>query len=205
MSSGRDRSEGISKCHGSQAIVEIAAELAFLDELLKRQMSRAEQADVGARGAIRADGPDLPVFEEAEKLHLNIHGKIADLVEKKGSAMGLHQRARALMSGAGEGAFDVTEEFALGKRKRQVLRSEAERRDPMRGRSRREEGPRRLLCRCRFLRRCKAKAGSPRLSSPSTEAGDRTPSESARAGLRRGGKAKKDPRRPVRRRGVFRR
>ena len=79
-------------------------------------MGRAEQADVGARGAIRADGPDFPVFEEPEKFDLNVHGKVADLVEKKRPTVRLHQRAGAMMRGARERAFDVTEEFAFGKR-----------------------------------------------------------------------------------------
>ena len=58
-------------------------------------MGRADQAHVRASGFVRADGTDLAVFKETKKLHLDVHRKIADFVEKESSLIGLHQRALA--------------------------------------------------------------------------------------------------------------
>ncbi len=63
--------------------------------------------------------PDRPVFallQDAKQLHLQFEGEVADLVEKRRSAIGQIDEAALGFTGAGEGSFRVAEQFALHER-----------------------------------------------------------------------------------------
>ena len=104
---GHDHGEDI------QAIVQILAELAFLDELDHVAVRRRDQAEVDLDALLRADGIDLAFLKRTQQLDLRIERELADLVEEERAAVGLLELTDALVDGAGERALLMAEENAL--------------------------------------------------------------------------------------------
>ena len=84
--------------------------------------------EVAARGGDDADVDGSKAFdpptlftallgERAQELRLHVDGELAELVEEERAAVGLGERADALVDGAGERAPLVAEEGALGERR----------------------------------------------------------------------------------------
>ena len=96
-----------------QAVVEVFAEAAGGDFFFEVAVGGADDADVGAAGAVFADAFIEPFLEDAEQFALEGQGDFADFIEEEGAAFGGFEAADAVADGAGEGAFGVAEEFAF--------------------------------------------------------------------------------------------
>jgi hypothetical protein len=61
----------------------------------------------------RAEALDLLLLQGAQELGLGSEGHVADFVEQEGAVIGVLEQSHFVVGGAGEGAFDVAEEFAF--------------------------------------------------------------------------------------------
>src|ERR1700686_1247398 len=95
-----------------ETIEQILAEVALFHPLLQIAMGGCDDPHIDLL-RLAADRRHNALLESAQDfgLHRKIH--VADLIEKKGSAVGFAERTLALEDGSGEGALDVTEELAL--------------------------------------------------------------------------------------------
>jgi len=98
--------------HG-EAVVEVFAEEAIGDGLAEIAVGGGDDAYVDLACLQRADALDFLVLEGAEELGLCGGGHIADFVEEEGAFVGGFEEAWFIAVGAGEGATNVPEEFAL--------------------------------------------------------------------------------------------
>ena len=96
-----------------EAVVEVLAEGAGLDQVDEAAVGRRDQPEVDADRPPCADRVDLAVLERAEQLDLHLGRQLADLVEEERAAVGLAEFPGMLVGGAGEGALLVAEEDAL--------------------------------------------------------------------------------------------
>ena len=81
--------------------------------------------DYAERAAARlsvADRHNLSLFQGSQQFHLNRQRNVARFVKKHRSAVGQLQQALTGEIGAGEGAADVAEQFALDQRRVQAAR-----------------------------------------------------------------------------------
>ncbi len=101
------------------AEIEILAKLALLDQFAEAVVSRTDDADIHRDRLVGADGDHHAVFEDAQQLGLHRQRHVADLVEKQRAFVGDFEQPLALGVGAGEGALDVSEQFAFEERLRQ--------------------------------------------------------------------------------------
>src|SRR5687768_15005390 len=85
-------------------------------------MRRADDADVDAFAARRAQRNDLARLEDAEELGLRVERHVADLVEEEGAAVRRSEEAFAIAIRSGERAATMTEELALEERRRNGCR-----------------------------------------------------------------------------------
>ena len=76
-------------------------------------MGRGHDPHVDLEGAVAAHPLELALLEEAQQLHLDRGGDVADLVEEEGPAVGGLEPARARVDGAGERPLLVAEQLAL--------------------------------------------------------------------------------------------
>ena len=96
-----------------EAVVEVLAELAVLDQLDHVAVGRRDQAEVDLDRLLGADRIDLAFLQRAQQLHLRVERQLADLVEEQRAAVGFLELADALVDGAGERALLVAEQDAL--------------------------------------------------------------------------------------------
>ena len=96
-----------------EAVVEVLAELAVLDQLDHVAVGRRDQAEVDLDRLLGADRIDLALLQGAQQLDLRLERQLADLVEEQRAAVGLLELADALVDGAGERALLVAEQDAL--------------------------------------------------------------------------------------------
>ncbi len=96
-----------------EAVVEILAELAVLDQLDHVAVGGRDQAEVDLDRLLGADRIDLAFLQRAQQLDLGVERQLADLVEEQRAAVGLLELADALVDGAGERALLVAEQDAL--------------------------------------------------------------------------------------------
>src|SRR5581483_3518754 len=96
-----------------EAVVEILAELAVLDQLDHVAVGGRDQAEVDLDRLLGADGVDLALLQGAQQLHLRVERQLPDLVEEQRAAVGLLELADALVHRTGEGAPLVPEQDAL--------------------------------------------------------------------------------------------
>ena len=72
---------------GADAVAEVGEESVLLDECIESFVCGEDEANVGAHGAVAADGVEIAVFlDDAEQLSLDEPGRFADLVEKECAA-----------------------------------------------------------------------------------------------------------------------
>ena len=96
-----------------QAEIQVVAEQSAGHRLLQVDIGGGDDAHVHAVGARAAQPLELPLLEDAQQLGLQGQGQLADLVEEDGAAVRLFEAAHPGHHRAGEGAFLVTEQFAL--------------------------------------------------------------------------------------------
>ena len=95
---------------GREAVVEIGAEAALGDCVVKRGICCRDQENVDLAWASSADRADGPVIQQAQENGLQRQFHVADFVQKQRAAICLsHQSGCAAAACAGEGAFGVTE------------------------------------------------------------------------------------------------
>ena len=85
----------------------------LLHLLLEVAVGRGDDAHVDGDLLLPADRLDAALLERAQQLRLQIDRQLADLVEEQRAAVGALERALAIRVGAGERAFDVTEQLRL--------------------------------------------------------------------------------------------
>ena len=101
----------------AQPVQEVFAELAGGDELVQVAIGGGDHANVDTR--LRVVGPDrldLAVLEKPQQQRLHAQAHLADFVEKQRAAMRELELAALVAVGAGEAAFDVSEELRLEER-----------------------------------------------------------------------------------------
>ena len=76
-------------------------------------MRRGDDARFRPLGALRADGLELAILENAQQLALKVERRVADLVEKDGAAAGDGEASAPVVDGAGERAAHVAEQLGL--------------------------------------------------------------------------------------------
>ena len=96
-----------------EAVVEVLAELAVLDQLDHVAVGGRDQAEVDLDRLLGADRIDLALLQRAQQLDLGVERQLADLVEEQRAAVGFLELADALVDGAGERALLVAEQDAL--------------------------------------------------------------------------------------------
>src|SRR4029077_12587838 len=68
---------------------------------------------IDADGPALTDALEFALLKDAQQLDLELGAHAADLVEEDGAAVSRLKPARFVVHGAGEGAFDMTEQLAL--------------------------------------------------------------------------------------------
>ncbi len=104
-----------------EAVEQVLAEPAALDQFDQVLVGRRDQADVDLDRTAGADRVDLAVLQRAQQLHLRVQRQLADLVEEQRAAVRLDELAGVLFGRAGEGALLVAEQDRFD----QVLRQRA--------------------------------------------------------------------------------
>ena len=94
-------------------MVEVLAEVAFLDFLLQILVGGGHDPDIHGDVLVAADLGQLVLLQHAEDLGLGREGHVAYLVQEESAAVGLLELALMLFLSPGEGALLVTEELAL--------------------------------------------------------------------------------------------
>ena len=101
----------------AQPVQEVLAELAGGNEVVQVAIGGGDHANVDTRlRFVRADGLDLAVLEKPQQQGLHAQAHLADFVEKQRAAMRELELAALVAVGAGEAAFDVSEELRLEER-----------------------------------------------------------------------------------------
>ena len=93
-----------------QAVEQILAKPAALDQIDEILVGRRDQPEIDLDRPSRADRVDLPVLQGAQQLHLGLEGQFADFVEEQRAAVGFGELADVSFRGAGEGALLVAEQ-----------------------------------------------------------------------------------------------
>lgn len=96
-----------------EAKVEILAKAAFGDLGFEVLVGGRDDANIDGDRPSSSNPFDLPVLERPQQPNLRRRRQLADLVEKKGAAMGPFEASPVKMARPGEGSFFVTEELAV--------------------------------------------------------------------------------------------
>ena len=96
-----------------QAVVEILAEQAFLDHLIKIAVGGGDDSDIDCDFARSADGPDETLLQNAQQLHLHGQAGLADLVQEDGAAVGDFKQAALVLVRARKRALNVAKQLAF--------------------------------------------------------------------------------------------
>ena len=96
-----------------QPVVQVLAELAFVDELLEIALGPGDDAHVHRNRPGSADALHLPVLQRTQQLHLHREGHVVDIIEKQRATLCQLEPARLVLDGTGECAAFVAEELRL--------------------------------------------------------------------------------------------
>ena len=80
--------------HDVEAVEEILAEAALVDQRAQVLVRRRDDADVGGLQLAPADAGELALLQDAEQPRLGVERHVADLVEEQRPAAGLLELAR---------------------------------------------------------------------------------------------------------------
>ena len=124
LGDGRDVGNNLAqarqgKFEGRQAIEEILAESLGRHILPQIAVGGGDHAHVGAIRIGVADAPAFVALQQAQKLGLHLQRQIAHFIQQKRSAGGRENQPAMIAISAGEGAFAVAEQLALGQLARQ--------------------------------------------------------------------------------------
>ncbi len=97
----------------AEAMKKILAKAAFFDRSFEILIGGGDDADIDFDFAVAAETVERLAIQHAQKLDLSLQLQFADFVEKKSTFVGQFEEARFRNIGAAEGAFFVSEEFAL--------------------------------------------------------------------------------------------
>lgn len=94
-----------------ETIEEVFAEFILADEVFEVAVGSGEKSAGHVVIAGAADGPGGSLFQDSQEHDLKTRGDCCDFVEHEGSRSGFSHESRAIDLGAGEGSFDVSEQF----------------------------------------------------------------------------------------------
>jgi hypothetical protein len=77
------------------------------------EIGHCDDPDVDRNRARAAQALELAVLEHSQQLGLKLRRQLADLIQKKGSAVGHFEATHPFGLGPGKGAFLVAEQFAF--------------------------------------------------------------------------------------------
>ncbi len=104
---------------GADTVEQILPQLAVLDGFLGLAIGRGDDPAVNLVIVFAANTPGLAFLEHAQQLALRVDGHFGQLIQHQGAAFRLLEQPRLVRVRAGEGAFHVTEQFALDELARQ--------------------------------------------------------------------------------------
>ena len=116
MSPLRARSGGKRDDLERQAVEQVGAKAALVDQRGQMLVGRGDDAHVDADRLRRADPRDFAIFDRAQQPVLRRRGQARELVEEQGAAVGFLEAAVAGLGGAGEAARLMAEQFGLDQR-----------------------------------------------------------------------------------------
>jgi hypothetical protein len=96
-----------------QPVIQIFSEATGGDLTFEVAVGRCDQAHIHAPRALFADALELALLQHAQQFALQLERDLANFIQKQRPAVGQLKASGAVAHGAGERAFDVTEEFAL--------------------------------------------------------------------------------------------
>src|SRR5215471_5728126 len=91
----------------AQAIIEVRSKSAGPDRLAKVAIGRGNEADIDLDSAAAAQPLKLAFLNDPQEFHLQVGGKLADLIQKDGPSACNLESADAFCQGAGESSFFV--------------------------------------------------------------------------------------------------
>src|SRR5262245_25295508 len=100
----------------TQAVVEIFAKLALLDQQFQILVGRGEDADIGRNGFAATHALTRALFQDSQYFGLGGRLHIAHFIQEQSAAVALLELADAPLFGARERASFVPEQFALEQR-----------------------------------------------------------------------------------------
>ena len=104
-----------------QPVQQVLAELAGRHQVAQVAVGGRDHPNVDARlRLIRTHGLDLAVLEKPQQERLHAQAHLADFVQEQRAAMRQLELAALVAVGAGEAAFDVSEQLGLEERFRQA-------------------------------------------------------------------------------------
>ena len=113
MSSGRSREWRNGDGKDPQPVIEVTAELSYIDHLGEVPIRGGHEADVDGDRADAADPLELLLLQRAQNLGLELQRKISHFIQEKGSLMAELQASDLLCDGASEGPFFMPEQFTF--------------------------------------------------------------------------------------------
>ena len=102
-----------------ESVVEVFSERALLNLLFEVAIGRRHDLHVDRYRFRGSDRQDLALLQNPQEFGLEFHRHLPDLVEEDHAAFGCTKDAQRSAVGSGEGTLLVTEELALGERRRE--------------------------------------------------------------------------------------
>ena len=114
MSSRRSRSGGSTIGTDVEPIVQVLAELAVFDRVLRASALVAAMTRTSTRIVrLSPTRSNSLLLQHAQQLHLQLRRRAVDFVEEDGAAVRRLEAAGLVLDGPGERPLDVPEEFAF--------------------------------------------------------------------------------------------
>ena len=113
MSSRRSRSLWNFQSNDVQAVVEIVAEPAFIDQLLQVHIRCGDDTDVHLDGVDASQAHELTLLDHAQQLGLSLRTYGSDFIKKYRPLVGDFEQTLLGCNGAGECPANVAEQRAL--------------------------------------------------------------------------------------------
>ena len=118
MSSRRSRSGGISIGKHPQPIKKVLAKLIIADHAFQIPMCGRNQTNINLDGSGTSEAFELLLLQGTQELRLQIHGNVADLVEKQSAVIRQLKPASLLDERPGEGTLFMAEQFTFHQTRR---------------------------------------------------------------------------------------
>ena len=95
------------------AVVQVFAELTPCDGFFQVLVGGGHDAYIQLDGALATQSGELALLQHAQQLALQVHGHLANFVQKQGAALGLFKQTLLIAVGARECAFVVTKQHVF--------------------------------------------------------------------------------------------